>query len=220
MFVSVRAAEGVIHGVVTARDFVVGNAKQKEERRAIVDIVTNASFLRLLDKAIMILNPIDAAIVFFQSDKVPVSEVFRTFNDKLPVVFNAMDISPAERNYIKDLLKNRYTFMEGDSHAISYLLDPRYLGSGMTPERRVEVEELIFNQPASQTEPSTLCSDYTNFRIAAQEMKQQNSTVYCMIKERKLSVLKFWLSRGDVWPNLQKLAKKVFGLVASSAASE
>jgi hAT family C-terminal dimerisation region len=96
----------------------------------------------------------------------------------------------------------------------------------MTPESRVEVEELIFNQPATQTEPSTaqsqdaLCSDYTNCQIAAQEMKQQNLTVYRMIKEWKLSVLKFWLSRGDVWPNLQKLAKKVFGLVASSAASE
>ena len=115
--------------------------------------------------------------------------------------------------------------MEGDSHAISYLLDPRYLllDSDMTPEYCVEVEELIFNQPASRTEPSTaqsqdaLCSDYTNFRIAAQEI----STVFRMIKERKLSMLKFWLSRGDVvWPNLQKLAKKVFGLVALSAASE
>ena len=118
--------------------------------------------------------------------------------------------------------------MEGDSHAILYLLDLRYLlGSDMNPERRVEVEELIFNQPASRTEPSTaqsqdaLCSDYTNCQIAAQEMKQQNSTVYRMIKEQKLSImLKFTLSRGDVWPNLQKLAKKVSGLVAWSAASE
>ena len=80
--------------------------------------------------------------------------------------------------------------MEGDSHAISYLLDLRYLlGSDMTLERRVEVEELIFNQPASRTELSTaqsqdaLCSDYTNCQIAAQEMKQQNSTVYRMIKQ-------------------------------------
>ena len=97
--------------------------------------------------------------------------------------------------------------MGGDSHAISYLLDPRYLlGSDMTPERRVEVEEFIFNQPASRTEPPStaqsqdaLSSDYTNCQIAAQEMKQQNSTVYCMIKVQKLSMLKFWLSRGDVW---------------------
>lgn len=42
-----------------------------------------------------------------------------------------------------------------------------------------------------------------------------------MIMERKVSsVLKFWLSCGDVWPHLQQLAKKIFGLVASSAASE
>ena len=116
--------------------------------------------------------------------------------------------------------------MEGDSHAISYLLDPRYLGSGMTPERRILVEELIFNQPISRSKPSTamsqedLFSDFSNFWIAAQEMKNQNTIVYRMIMERKISVLKFWLSRGDVWPHLQQLAKKIFGLVASSAASE
>jgi len=96
----------------------------------------------------------------------------------------------------------------------------------MTPERRIHVEELIFNQPISRSQPSTaksqedLFSDFTNFRIAAQEMKNQNTIVYRMVMERKVSVLKFWLSRGDVWPHLQQLAKKIFGLVASSAASE
>ena len=226
MFLSVRAAENAIHGVVTARGFIVGNAKQKGERKAIVDIVTNASFLTLLDKAIMLLNPIDAAIVFFQSDKVPVSEVFCTFNNKLPLAFSAMDIPLAERDYILNLVKDRYLFMEGDSHAISYLLDPRYLGSDMPPERRIEVEELIFKQPISRTEPSTAMShealflDFTNFRIAAKEMKNQNTTAYRMIMKGSISVLKFWLSTGDVWPHLQQLAKKIFGLVPSSAASE
>ena len=116
--------------------------------------------------------------------------------------------------------------MEGYSHAILYLLDPQYLGSGMTPECRIQVEELIFNLPISCSEPSTanwqeaLFSDFTDFSIAAQEMKNQNTSVYCMIMERKLSVLKFRLSRDDVWPHLQQLAKKIFGLVASSAASE
>jgi hAT family C-terminal dimerisation region len=41
-----------------------------------------------------------------------------------------------------------------------------------------------------------------------------------MIKEKKISVLKFWQSRGDQWPSLQKLAQQVFCMVASSAASE
>ena len=92
MFVSVRAAENAIHAVVTSRGFIVGTAKQKDERRVIVDIVTNALFLTLLDKAIIILNPIDAAIVFYQSDKVPVSEVYCTFNHKLPLAFRDIDI--------------------------------------------------------------------------------------------------------------------------------
>ncbi|KAI2507501.1 transposase [Fragilaria crotonensis] len=174
----------------------------------------------------MILKPIDAAIVFYQSNKVLLSEVYCTFNDKLPLAFRAMDIPLAERDYILNLVRDRYSFMEGDLHAISYLLDPRCLGSGVTPECCMQVEELIFNKPISRSKPSTtksqedLFSDFTNFRIAAQELKNQSTIVYRMIMERKVSsVLKFWLSRGDLWPHLQQLAKKIFGLVASSAAS-
>ena len=100
MFVPVRAAESAIHGVVTACGFISSITKQKHELKAIADIVTNVSFLTLGDKAIMIINPIDAAIVFYQSDKVPVSEVFRTFNHKHPEAFRTMDIPLAERKYL------------------------------------------------------------------------------------------------------------------------
>jgi hAT family C-terminal dimerisation region len=41
-----------------------------------------------------------------------------------------------------------------------------------------------------------------------------------MIKEWKISVLKFWQSRGDQCPALQKLSQQVLSMVASSAASE
>jgi hAT family C-terminal dimerisation region len=41
-----------------------------------------------------------------------------------------------------------------------------------------------------------------------------------MIKERKISVLKFWLFRGDQWPAMKNLACQIIQLVAFSAASE
>lgn len=55
----------------------------------------------------MILKPIDAAIVFYQSNKVPLSEVYCTFNDKRPLAFRAMDIPLAERDYILNLARDR-----------------------------------------------------------------------------------------------------------------
>ena len=37
---------------------------------------------------------------------------------------------------------------------------------------------------------------------------------------QSIGPLKFWLSHGDSYPSLQRLAKQVFSMVASSAASE
>ena len=37
---------------------------------------------------------------------------------------------------------------------------------------------------------------------------------------KSMSVLMFWMSHGGPWPTLQILAKQVFSMVASSAASE
>ena len=51
-------------------------------------------------------------------------------------------------------------------------------------------------------------------------MRRSDCLVFCMLSSKKVSVLKFWMSRGDTWPTLQVLARQVFSMVASSAASE
>jgi hypothetical protein len=72
---SLLAAEGVLYQLVTSRDFVTGTNAQKAERQAIADIITNNMFVSFLQKTIEILMPVDVAIVFYQSDEVPLSEV-------------------------------------------------------------------------------------------------------------------------------------------------
>jgi ABC-type phosphate transport system permease subunit len=87
---SLLAAEEVLYQLVTSRDFVTGSAAQKVEQQAIANIITNHLFVVLLMKTIEILTPIDAAIVYYQSDQqVPVSEVYRTFLAKLPASIGA-----------------------------------------------------------------------------------------------------------------------------------
>ncbi|KAH9244580.1 hypothetical protein BASA81_018005 [Batrachochytrium salamandrivorans] len=46
-------------------NFIQGTGKQKESRQKINDIITDGKFVELLDKAIMILNPVDTTIVVF-----------------------------------------------------------------------------------------------------------------------------------------------------------
>jgi hypothetical protein len=129
------AAEEVLLQLVSSRDFVWGTAAQKAERQVILDLIGNPTFVPYLLKMIEILSPIDSAIVFYQSDSVPISEVYRTFASKLPACINAMTlIDGPERQYLLNLVKKRMSFMYGDAHGIAYVLDPRYLGMDMTPD--------------------------------------------------------------------------------------
>jgi hAT family C-terminal dimerisation region len=98
----------------------------------------------------------------------------------------------------------------------------------MPIEFRNKIENIIYLHTPAAGELSTTFSqegmykEYTDFRIAALELKSTDppSLAYRMIMERKISVLNFWLSRGDQWPALKNLACQIFQLVASSAASE
>ncbi|KAH6565569.1 hypothetical protein BASA60_009886 [Batrachochytrium salamandrivorans] len=69
-FESLRKSEHVLHRIVSARDFIQGTGKQKESQQKIHDIITDGKFVEHLEKAIMILNPVDTTIVVFQSDSV------------------------------------------------------------------------------------------------------------------------------------------------------
>lgn len=51
-------------------------------------------------------------------------------------------------------------------------------------------------------------------------MKHAGSVAWGMLQSNRIGQLKFWLSHGDSFPSLQQLAKQVFSMVASSAASE
>ena len=149
---------------------------------------------------------------------------------KLPNLIKSMPLlSPEERDYMLKLSQHRFDFMYGDAHGIAYLLDPRFVGVGMPVALREKVEEMIYQHNVRATGSETseqlmeaMFTDYTNYRIAALEQLATDppTLAFRMIKEKKVSILKWWQSRGDRWPALQRLALQVFGMVASSAASE
>ena len=75
------------------------------------------------------------------------------------------------------------------------------------------------NKPTVKQQQSVF-EDYTNFCIAVHEMMRVQTIAWGLLECGRISPLKFWLSEGDSFPSLQQLAKRVFSMVALSAASE
>ncbi|KAH6599399.1 hypothetical protein BASA50_003095 [Batrachochytrium salamandrivorans] len=102
----------------------------------------------------MILNPVDTTIVVFQSDSVPVSQIYQYFANTMKEQYEMMNcLSDAERSYLLQLLQSRLDFLYGDAIGIAYLLDPRFVGKKMIAFERTRVEDLIFDY-GSETEQS------------------------------------------------------------------
>ena len=71
-------------------------------------------------------------IAKFQSDCVPISEVYQSFGKVLPQMFtNMAGVSQAEKAYILRMTAEPFDVMYGVAHELGNILDPRYLGEGM-----------------------------------------------------------------------------------------
>ncbi len=89
--------------------------------------MTDDTFVDNLRKALAILAPIDALIVKYQSDKVPISEVMPDFHNLLEEYKKVMSINIItcqEFEYLVVLAQQRFQFMYGIAHGLFYLLDP------------------------------------------------------------------------------------------------
>ncbi|KAH9270021.1 hypothetical protein BASA83_007850 [Batrachochytrium salamandrivorans] len=196
-------SEHVLHHIGSARDFIQAIGKQKESQQKIHDIITDGKFVEFLDKAIMILNPVDTAVVVFQSDSVPVSQIYQSFANTMKEQYNMMScLSGAERSYLLQLLQSRLDFLYGDAIGIAYLLDPRFVGKKMTAFERTRVEDLIFDY-GSETEQSQqmgkkeeMYLQYTNFVIKANHNKDRKDFRFLMLKKGTKTILQFWLVDG------------------------
>ena len=84
-----------------------------------------------------------------------------------------------------------------------YVLDPRYLGIDMTPDQRMEVEEMMYSHPTFGRDSTAELQDamvfeYTNFRIAALEMRRSGSRLFCSLIAKSISVLALVRIRNDI----------------------
>ncbi|RHZ33069.1 hypothetical protein DYB31_009882, partial [Aphanomyces astaci] len=126
--VSLHESESLLHDLVSARDFITGSADQRLRRMAVKETVTAVDFDSKLEHCISALSPIDKWIKIFQSDRVPVSEVFDAFVHQLPhAIGEIWSLNLHESKYIVAAVKARWEFVYGDAHGVGYLLDPRFV---------------------------------------------------------------------------------------------
>ncbi|KAH9267272.1 hypothetical protein BASA83_010005 [Batrachochytrium salamandrivorans] len=128
----------------------------------------------------MILNPVDTAIVVFQSDSVPVSQIYQSFANIMKEQYEMMGcLSGAKGFYLVQLLQLRLDFLYGDAIGIAYLLDPRFVGKKMTAFEKTRVEDLILDY-GSETEKSQQMSKKKSnvssvYQFCDQDQSQQGS---------------------------------------------
>ncbi|KAJ1337100.1 hypothetical protein BSLG_006860 [Batrachochytrium salamandrivorans] len=158
----------------------------------------------------------------FQSDSVPISEVYQAFI-KLPNIFSEIvGISLEQKDLPIKLTAERLNFIYGDAHGFGNILDPRYLGDGMDRELRSQVEDLLFAfGPDESTErKEKIYNKYTKFRVSALQERTADSFRFKMLKKGTKTVMQYWVSDGNDWPVLQQVALRVFSMACSTVASE
>ena len=225
---SLKANEEVLHQIVNAREFIDGSAAQKVKRQEVKDIICNVSFPNNLTKSIAILTPIQQGIVKFQSDKIALSEVYRHFAVTMPQMYRSIDcLLGNELLYLLRLVESRLDFMYGEALGLSYILDHNYLAEGMCALHRQDAEDMLYKSGSLHmvaTENNVedrrrlnegIFNEWVNWFEDTLTIKGNPSQHINLITAKK-----YWTTRGFGYPALRDLAIRVFGMVASSAASE
>lgn len=182
--------------------------------------------------AIIILEKINFEIIMFQDDSKPISDVFECFI-RLRKDFKVLvGIEAADRIKILQFLESRWNFVYHDIHAISYLLDPRYLGRDMSLTADGTKDfNLVLNTRQEIMRRSRLATagadvdnafeakfagEWNSFQLWVRERPED----FLAVKEGESTVLAWWILHDDQFPMLSVVATQVFSCVTSSAASE
>lgn len=231
-FRSILSALPALQAIVSEEDFTTSAPVYLRGLRALIkQILHDSGFLSLLEKAVRILEPVNAAMEKFETKDVPCSEVFSCFAKTLPEAFAALGSVVTEDEHARLLLRNHQCFASvyGDGHGIAYLLDPRFIGDGIGTQARKALENIIYSFPvlsgdddgvAPEDAQLDIAQQLTEYVIEATRERTKKTFRFMLLARGKRSVLQFWLTDGQQWPRLQRLACRVFCLPSSTLRLE
>jgi hypothetical protein len=235
---SVLESEAVLRGIFTNPSFLnVSDKKKREKRQKLHDIVVDKQFQPMLKTALKILEPIDLLITKYQSDKIPISDVYNDFELLKSLAFVGIPLSVSQKTKIKELIDERWEFMYNIAHGIGYLLDPRYTDGPMNPTVRYRLKMSMVDyfirvngSPTTATAPeereaitNMILNEYDDFAKFVEDHAPTPmfKTMRDRCKAQGSSVLKtFWFENRHTWPSLHQIGNRIFSLVCTSASVE
>lgn len=230
-FLSFLTHEPGLRAVMSDPLFVSESPQYMREYRVhVMQIVLDVEFVPSIEKALKLLEPLTTALKHFDdAADASCSDVFACFAKTLPDAFNGIpDLTDAERSHLLAVNQRRFNFMYGDGHGIAYLLDPRFIGDGLSVQVRKNVEDTIYGFPVGDEATEAVAEELklemaqqlTEFVIDATRERAHQTFRFSLLAKRKKSPLQYWLTDGQRWPRLQQVACRVFCLPSSTVSLE
>lgn len=250
---AIKRSEDLIYDLVNAADFVgeytILSLKPKavEQRQRVLEIVTGGSFLEHLDKSLELLTPIYATMAVNRvvavnqsaasaaATQMPVSSEYHSFcvtlKDELAKL---LLLTSTEHASLSALVAKELMVLSGGNAGVAYLLDPRFLGEGMSGDERDRAEDQLFDffhrspdndeteddeeenvltpvtDPELDRKREQLFREYTAFVIKSNSLKQQGGFRFQMLVKGTKTIQQYWLTDGQQFPLLQQVALAVF----------
>jgi len=107
-------------------------------------------------------------------------------------------LSKAEVDYLLLQLETRKEFIISDVHKVAYLLDPQYLGEGMSQEEKDEAENAIWEYQVpgatltGEDLKVKLFNEYTKYLITTSAAKEGGDFRYKMLSRGSKTILQYW----------------------------
>lgn len=212
-FNTVLKSEEILSSCFNGRDFINRAPSTKKNRLLLKDFINRPDFVATMKKAINILELINKYITMFQSDNVPLSEVYEGFEMLKDEWMQNPELTESEKIYLVRVTEERWNLIYGDGHATAYLLDPRYLGSRMTIVFKTEVENYLFHylQDDNLTAEENarifeqVETEYQTFKETICLLKDVHSTAFRALQKKKITPFNFWMSEFNICPLLRSI---------------
>ncbi len=234
---TVKQNRPLIITVVTEDGFTGPPASQAKEwipHKALKEFVMTDNFNSVADKCIAILKPIDILIKQYQSPAIPLSDVYHDLFTLQNDLRSLNAFQEVEKVYLSQSVEFRWNFIYSDAQAVAYLFDPRYNGKHMTRDIKRATEKYISDYPKFdkddklvvqsvdqiETRKASIYDELDRLTQECVDMKDSNDPRLSNLINRRSHPRTWWAGKCDEYPELSRIAARVFTMVPSSAASE
>ena len=166
---------------------------------------------------------IDFYIKKFESDKIPISEVFNCWTTILNSLNEVNTLTVVQTEYLRIRINKRWDFIRSDAHMISFLLDPRFGRQLMDDEDVNRIMDLAISYINPDPDRDSYLSIYEQlikYFNHIEDLKTSNHAKYQLLVSGKLTIMELWKYMRSPYPLLDSLMTKIFSLVCSTASTE